>query len=125
VPADVAGTAIDAAQFAQLAETMGDELAALIEDFVGTTNLMFGSLGEPAVRADVNVVTRHAHTLKGNAALIGAGRLCELARALEAGCTHGVPPHLDQELAPLRAEFARVCADLKGPMRLNRETSDV
>jgi PAS domain S-box-containing protein len=108
-----AARAIDPAQFARLADTMGDELNAVVADFVVGTAQMFEVLGDPAQRGDPQAVTRQVHTLKSNAALIGAARLREMARALEAECRQGIPASLDQTLAPLQQEFLRVCAALE------------
>ena len=104
--------AIDAAQLAQLADTMGDEMAILVEDFVNCTGTMFHQLSDPQVRADARVVTRHAHTLKSSAAMIGAMRLSAQARELEAACKRGELAGLDAALAQMQAEFVRVCAEL-------------
>jgi len=104
--------AIDAVQFAQLADTMGDEMAILVDDFVASTGTMFLQLADAQVRADAHLVTRHAHTLKSSAAMIGAMRLSEQARELESAAKRGELAELDTALAQMQPEFARVCAEL-------------
>jgi len=113
VTPQVQAAAIDAAQFAQLADTMGDEMAILVEDFVTSTGTMFHQLADPQVRADAQVVMRHAHTLKSSAAMIGAMRLSAQARELEAATKLGELAGLDAALAQMQPEFARVCAELE------------
>ncbi len=105
--------AIDATQFAQLSDTMGEELPVLVDDFVASTAAMFHQLADPQVRADAKVVTRHVHTLKSSAAMIGAMRLSAQARDLEAKTKQGELGGLDAALAQMQPEFARVCALLE------------
>ena len=105
--------AIDATQFAQLSDTMGEELPVLVDDFVASTGAMFHQLADPQVRADAKVVARHVHTLKSSAAMIGAMRLSAQARELEAETKRGELAGLDAALAQMKPEFARVCAALE------------
>ncbi len=109
--------AVDAAQFAQLADTMGDELPVLVEDFVASTDAMFHQLADSQVRIDAQAVTRHVHTLKSSAAMIGAMRLSAQARELEAETKRGELGSLDAALARMQPEFARVCAELERAAR--------
>ena len=104
--------AIDRAVFAQLAETMGDDMSALIGDFVTSTGQMFDALGDGSLRDESGTITRHVHTLKSSAAMIGAAQLSSLARDLEAECKRGNWGGLNVALAEMRAEFARVTAEL-------------
>ena len=99
---------LDATVYAQLADTMGEDLAALVEDFVATTEDMLAALADGPQRADIKLVTRHAHTLKSSAALVGALQLSAHARRLEAQGKAGDLSRLDQALDELRAEFGRV-----------------
>ena len=105
-------SAVDRAVFAQLAETMGEDMSALIGDFVTSTGRMFDALGDGSFRDESNTITRHVHTLKSSAAMIGAARLSVLARDLEAECKRGNWGALDAALGEMRAEFARVMVEL-------------
>ena len=107
-----AGPALDAALFAQLADTMGDELPVLIDDFVASTRAMLRDLALPSALADIKVVTRHAHTLKSSAAMLGAMHLSKMARELEAATKRGELAVLASALAEMRPEFERICAEL-------------
>ncbi len=107
-----AGPAIDAALFAQLAETMGDELPVLIDDFVASTRAMFGDLVLSSMLADPKVVTRHAHTLKSSAAMLGAMPLARMARELEAATKRGELAALAPALLEMQPEFERICGEL-------------
>jgi CheY-like chemotaxis protein/HPt (histidine-containing phosphotransfer) domain-containing protein len=102
------GAALDAKVFAQLAETMGEDLATLVEDFLDSTESMFTALGAGPERDDVKIVTRHAHTLKSSAAMVGALGLSAQARQLESEGKAGNLGRLDASLAEMRAEFERV-----------------
>ncbi|MBL8385476.1 MAG: PAS-domain containing protein [Burkholderiales bacterium] len=103
-----AGAAIDRAVFAQLAETMADELPALVADFIETTAAMLDALAAADPVADLATATRQAHTLKSSAAMVGAMRLSALARALEANGKRGDLGGLAGAVAGLREEFADV-----------------
>ena len=107
-----AGPALDAALFAQLADTMGDELPLLIDDFVASTRAMLADLALPAALDDVKGVTRHAHTLKSSAAMLGAMQLSKMARELEAATKRGELAVLASALAEMRLEFERIRAEL-------------
>ena len=90
---------------------MGEDLATLVEDFIGSTEGMLAALADGPQREDIKLVTRHAHTLKSSAAMVGAMQLSAQARELEAEGKAGDLSRLDQALAGLRAEFDRVhCA---------------
>ena len=105
-------SAVDRAVFAQLGETMGEDMSALIGDFVTSTGRMFDALGDGSLRDESNTITRHVHTLKSSAAMIGAARLSVLARDLEVECKRGNWGALDAALGEMRAEFARVMVEL-------------
>jgi PAS domain S-box-containing protein len=111
--APVVDPAIDSDVYSQLVETMGEDIATLVEDFVGSTGEMLTALGRSPDRDDVKLVTRHAHTLKSSAAMVGAMKLSAQARQLEAQGKAGDLSGLAQALADLRLEFDRVRAALE------------
>jgi CheY-like chemotaxis protein/HPt (histidine-containing phosphotransfer) domain-containing protein len=110
IPADEAALPrpIDPALYSQLAETMGGELATLIDDFVTSTGEMLAALGDPVALGDHKTITRHAHTLKSSAAMIGALPLSGMARTLEARVKAGDFADLAGARGALDGEFARV-----------------
>jgi HPt (histidine-containing phosphotransfer) domain-containing protein len=69
---------------------------------------MFNALCAGPERDDVKIVTRHAHTLKSSAAMVGALGLSAQARQLESEGKAGNLGRLDASLAEMRAEFERV-----------------
>jgi len=121
----IAGPAIDALVYAQLAETMGEELSTLVDDFVSSTEGMLGALADGPQRQDVKLVTRHAHTLKSSAAMVGAMALSAQARQLEAEGKAGDLSRLDQALDHLRVEFERVRCALDAAANNTVQVADV
>ena len=106
-------TAIDPAVFRRLKETMEDELPTLVEDFIAETATMLADLADPVVARDAVIVTRHAHTLKSSAAMVGAQSLSALARTLEAQSAKAAFAGLGAARAAMEDEFARVRDELE------------
>ena len=123
--APAAGVAVDSVVYAQLVETMGEDIATLVEDFVGSTEDMLVALGKSPERDDVKLVTRLAHTLKSSAAMVGAMRLSALAKQLEAQGKAGDLAGLEQALADLRIEFDRVRVALEAAGKDVVQVADV
>jgi len=103
---------IDSTQFMRLADTMEEELPALISEFFQSTADILDALADADVRGDMRTLTRHAHSLKSNAATVGASQLAAMARALEAGIKRGQLADLDNKVAAALAEFELVRAEL-------------
>jgi len=70
-----------------------------------------GAAGEP------RRLHRAAHTIKSSANTFGAGRLTELARALEADAVAGPVPDADARVQALSDEYARVARELETWLR--------
>ena len=111
--ADREASAIDPAVFRRLAETMEDELPMLVEDFIAETARMLAALADPLEARDAVIVTRHAHTLKSSAAMVGALSLSALARGLEAQSVNATFSGLGAARAAIEDEFARVRDELE------------
>lgn len=105
--------AIDPVAYRRLAETMEDELPMLIEDFIAEAARMLAALADPAVIRDAAIVTRHAHTLKSSAAMVGAMTLSALAGMLETQLASGAFAGLGTARAAMQEEFARVRGELE------------
>ncbi len=120
-----AGAPVDHGVYAQLVETMGEDIATLVEDFFGSTEDMLVALGKSPERDDVKLVTRLAHTLKSSAAMVGAMRLSALAKQLEAQGKAGDLGGLEQALADLRIEFDRVRVALEAAGKDVVQVADV
>jgi PAS domain S-box-containing protein len=108
--------ALDLDTFRTLAETMGDEIGVLLDDFTASTGSMFASLAAGPDREDAKIVTRLAHTLKSSAAMVGAMDLSARAKALESAAKGGDIAGLDTALDGMRAEFERVRTALDAAM---------
>ena len=106
-------SAIDAAHFAMLGRTMGDNMQRLVDTFIDSTGSMLRNLEDGAVQADAKLVMQHAHTLKSSTAIIGATHMSDIARSLEATSRRCELGGLHAALAQLRHEFARVRKELE------------
>ncbi len=82
-----------------LTSVMGDEafVRDLVETFAGEAEVHLGALAEAAERRDAAGAVRPAHTLKSSGAIIGAIRLSELCRAIEAAGRAGVADGLAEQ----------------------------
>lgn len=82
-----------------------EALAAFLEDAPATV----AALSEAVRAGDLSQAQRHAHTIKGVAATLGARRLQGAALAVEAAIRGGAPDSrtLASLAADLGAEFAR------------------
>jgi HPt (histidine-containing phosphotransfer) domain-containing protein len=105
--------AIDLATYRVLAETMEEELPALVGNFIEDTGRMLAELGLPGARPAAGLVERHAHTLKSSAAMVGALALSALARTVEAQASAVDPASLEPLHAQLGHEFSRVRGELE------------
>jgi HPt (histidine-containing phosphotransfer) domain-containing protein len=80
---------IDAASFFDKSNALkhvgGDEelLAEIIKEFCGQYPQLLTQIREAISKADLPLLRRAAHTLKGNAGTLGAATACELAQHLE------------------------------------------
>ena len=109
--AAAASVPIDPATYSTLAQTMEDELPALIEEFVTATAAMLADLRDAS--CDAKMVERIGHTLKSSAAMVGALPLAGRARELEARAPTLGAAALAEAAAVLAGEFGRVRAELE------------
>jgi HPt (histidine-containing phosphotransfer) domain-containing protein len=106
-----ADDALDPAALQYLLEiTGGDEafLDELVETFVHDAHDQLRSLREAVEAGSVEGLVRPAHSLKSNAANVGATRLAELCRDLEADARAGMVAAPAERVAAIEAEFAVV-----------------
>jgi CheY-like chemotaxis protein len=114
--AEAARPAVDASVLARLAESMGGDdafVAELIEQFVTDSPALVAAARHGVEAGDADEVRRAAHTLKSNAATIGANELADRSSRLEAAAKTGT---LDDGLARIEAiadELARVHTALR------------
>ena len=90
--------------------TGGDQgfVDELIDTFLEDATTQIDALRSAAASGDTAAIVRPAHSLKSNAANVGATALGELARALEADGRAGDVPDAARRVANLEAEFDRV-----------------
>ena len=90
--------------------TGGDEafLDELIETFIQDADNQLRSLGEAVAAGSVEGLVRPAHSLKSNAANVGATRLAGLCRDLEGDARAGTVDSPAERVAAIEAELGAV-----------------
>ncbi len=83
-------------------------LKKVIEIYFRETPPLLQSLREAAVRTDAAALQRAAHSLKSGSANLGARRLAELCRGLEAAARSGDLSEAQQQVAEIEVEFGKV-----------------
>jgi signal transduction histidine kinase/ActR/RegA family two-component response regulator/HPt (histidine-containing phosphotransfer) domain-containing protein len=104
--------AIDPAVYRSLADTMEGDMDGLVVAFMSSTTELLAKLVAAESSHDLLGLQLGAHSMKSSAAVVGAMRLSELARALEASAASGpFDRGLHSTDASIR-EFARVSDEL-------------
>ncbi len=90
--------------------TGGDQgfVDELIDTFIEDATTQIDALRAAASASDAEAMVRPAHSLKSNAANVGATELGDLARGLEADGRTGAVPDVDARVASVEKEFAAV-----------------
>ncbi|HUP07917.1 MAG TPA: Hpt domain-containing protein [Caldimonas sp.] len=102
---------IDAAVFAELQATAGEDFAReLVDTFLEEAPPMLTALRSAYAAGTAEAFRRSAHSLKSNASTFGASGLAALARDLE---LQGLAATRAEALDALEAEYARVVPALK------------
>jgi HPt (histidine-containing phosphotransfer) domain-containing protein len=104
--------AIDPGIYGSLAETMDGEMTELVADFIASTSDLLTALAAAEANGDLPNVKLHTHSIKSSAAVVGAVRLSELARALEATAGSGPFDGVVHSSAAIHDEFTRVTHEL-------------
>ena len=102
---------LDPAALGYLLEiTGGDEtfLDELIETFLGDADEQLGALRAAAAAGSVEALVRPSHSLKSSAANVGATRLSELSRTLEADARAGAVSSPSERVETIATEAAAV-----------------
>jgi CheY-like chemotaxis protein len=100
---------IDLRTFADFRETMGaDFIGEVIEIFYEDSPELLKNLQHALAVNDVELFRRSAHSLKSNSASLGAMKLSELAKELEALGKAGILAGAAEKVALAEAEYQRV-----------------
>ena len=99
---------IDRQILERLREAMGEDFLELPPAYLGETNAMLEALGKVHERTDASEIKRLAHNIKSSSAALGALYLSQLAKELEVWAEHGKIGEMNDRVAVLRNEFARV-----------------
>ncbi len=108
---------LDPAALRHLLEiTGGDEafLDELVETFLTDADDQLTALRAAAAAGSVEALVRPAHSLKSNAANVGATRLSELSRSLEVDARAGAVGAPSERVEAIAAEAAAVRLALEG-----------
>lgn len=105
--------ALDAGALDELLAMAGGDPALLREllgDFLSDADRYAEELDAAVGAGDDSALVRPAHSLKSNAMNVGATRLAELCRALEADARAGAVPSAAERVAEVQAELDEVRA---------------
>ena len=92
----------------RLRESFGDdpeELRGLLQEYLEQAEALLEDMRNDGRRGDAEALRRHAHTLKGASATVGAVQMAELMQAAEGGTQ--VLAEAERALVELRAQLAR------------------
>lgn len=92
-----------------LRESVGDDddfVRELVETYIGEGRGHLDALAEAAAKGDPAEAVRPSHTLKSSSASVGAMRLSELCRSIEAASREGVIDGLSERVATVRETWA-------------------
>jgi HPt (histidine-containing phosphotransfer) domain-containing protein len=109
------GPALDQVAIRQLLEITGGDpefLDELLQAFLDGARDQLADMERATAEGSAEAMMRPAHSLKANAANIGAHRLVELARALEADARAGSVDDAASRVASIAAELEVVKAEL-------------
>ena len=106
---------LDPAVLAELLEAVGDDPAfvdELVDTFLAEAPGFMAAIDGAVQAGDAGRLLVPAHTLKGNAATIGAERLAEVSRTLEERARNADLDGADVDAAEARAELERAVTAL-------------
>ena len=106
---------LDQAAMTRLLEiTGGDQrfVDELIDTFIGDAKTQIEALQAAGAAGDIAAVVRPAHSLKSNAANVGATVLGDLCRTLEVDARAGDVPDMATRIEAVETEFRAVSAAL-------------
>ena len=98
---------LDPTAMARLLEITGDDVAfvdELVDTFIEDAATQLDALRSARDAGDIEAVIRPAHSLRSNAANVGATVLGDLCRALEVDARAGDVPDLAARIAAVEAE---------------------
>ena len=81
-PLSVSGSAIDAAVYGRVEETMREDLPLLVAEFLSSTAQYIEEIARAADLHDADTIRSRVHTMQSSCMTIGALRLAELAAEL-------------------------------------------
>jgi len=108
---------VDMAVVADLRESVGDDdefVRELVETYVAEGEGHLEALAAAAADGDAAAAVRPSHTLKSSSASVGAMRLSEICRAIEAATREGRTDGLSDDVATARETWAATIEAFRG-----------
>lgn len=109
--------ALDPEIFAGLLDLTDDEddsfVVDLFESYVASHARSASGMREAAASGDADALRRHAHTLKGASANVGASHVAELAKELQLRGEHGDLHGIIEWIDAVDVEFDRVLEEVR------------
>jgi HPt (histidine-containing phosphotransfer) domain-containing protein len=102
---------LDPSAMARLLEITGDDVAfvdELVDTFLDDATTQVDALRAAATADDAEAAIRPAHSLKSSSTNVGAARLADLTRAIEADGRAGLVPDLAERVDAVETELAAV-----------------
>ena len=102
---------LDPSAMARLLEITGDDVAfvdELVDTFLDDATTQVDALRAAAAADDAEAAVRPAHSLKSSSTNVGATRLADLTRAIEADGRAGHVPDLAERVGAVVTELAAV-----------------
>lgn len=109
--------AVDPAAIDRLLEMTGGDpefIDELVQTYLEDAVIQLEAMRTAADLGSAEDMVRPAHSLKSNSASMGAERLTEQCRLLEADARSGTAAQAAERVAEAMAEFERVRSDLQG-----------
>ncbi len=109
--------ALDPEIFAGLLELTDDDddsfVVELFESYVASYARGISGMREAASKGDADAMRRHAHTLKGSSANVGASHIAELAKELQFRGEQGDLQGVAEWIEAVEVEFERVLGEVR------------
>ena len=105
--------AIDVGTYRGLIEVLGDEVIAIMIEFLERTPEQLRELRVAAARSDIKRIEELSHQLKSASGNLGISAFSSVCRFLEESARTRTPINTDEMLTALESEFTRAVKELE------------
>ncbi len=96
-------------------EMMGDDFVIdILQTYLSNSQELLRDIEGNFPAGNLATLTRAAHTLKSNSAMLGASNLADICLKIEKAGKDGNLQGLQPDIEALREQHALVCAEIKG-----------